>query len=98
MRRSASWILTIGMRDFRSGTLVRSLTARLVDCSTAAGRKIQQLIQAMEEVEQFHQIETDLQVQQFLKDTREYLHQMIRIVNIKEEVRHRSLARSLVPC
>lgn len=52
----------------------------------------------MEEVEQFHQIETDLQVQQFLKDTREYLHQMIRIVNIKEEVRHRSLARSLVPC
>lgn len=52
--------------------------------STSAGRKIQQLIQAMEEVEQFHQIETDLQVKQFLKDTRAFLHQMIRIVNIQE--------------
>eukprot|EP01094_Clydonella_sp_ATCC50884_P026383 TRINITY_DN7212_c0_g1_i1.p1 TRINITY_DN7212_c0_g1~~TRINITY_DN7212_c0_g1_i1.p1 ORF type:complete len:1153 (+),score=449.83 TRINITY_DN7212_c0_g1_i1:73-3531(+) len=53
--------------------------------STLAGRKIQQLIQAMEQVEQFHQIETDLQVQQFLKDTRNFLHRMIRIVNIKDE-------------
>ena len=53
--------------------------------STLAGRKIQQLMQALEEVEQFHQIETDLQVRQFLSDTRTYLAQMIRIVNIKLE-------------
>jgi len=37
-------------------------------------------------VEEFHQLETNLQVKQFLADTRKYLHQMIRIVNIKEEI------------
>jgi len=37
-------------------------------------------------VEEFHQLETNLQVKQFLADTRKYLHQMIRIVNVKEEI------------
>eukprot|EP01104_Vermistella_antarctica_P006079 TRINITY_DN16810_c0_g1_i1.p1 TRINITY_DN16810_c0_g1~~TRINITY_DN16810_c0_g1_i1.p1 ORF type:complete len:1181 (+),score=374.81 TRINITY_DN16810_c0_g1_i1:155-3697(+) len=53
--------------------------------STLAGRKIMQLIQALEEVEEFQEIETSLQVKSFLKDTRSYLNQMLRIVNIKEE-------------
>ena len=53
--------------------------------STQAGRKIQQLILALEEVVQFQQIETNLQVQQFLKDTREFLGKMLMIVNIREE-------------
>lgn len=53
--------------------------------STLAGRKIQQLITALEEVEQFHQIESSLHIKQFLEDTRQFLQQMIRIVNIKEE-------------
>jgi WASH complex subunit strumpellin len=38
------------------------------------------------EVEQFHQIENNLQVKQFLGDTRGFLHQMMRTVNVKEEV------------
>ncbi|XP_053393927.1 WASH complex subunit 5-like isoform X1 [Mercenaria mercenaria] len=54
--------------------------------STSAGRKIVQLIQALEEVQEFHQLESNLQVRQFLADTRKYLHQMIRTINIKEEV------------
>lgn len=53
--------------------------------STLAGRKIQQLIQALAEVEQYHEIETNLQVKQFLIDTRQYLNQMIRVVNVKED-------------
>ena len=56
------------------------------DDSTAAGRKIVQLIQALEEVQEFHQLESNLQVKQFLADTRQYLHQMIHTINIKEEV------------
>uniref|UniRef100_A0A8C8BGL1 WASH complex subunit 5 n=1 Tax=Otus sunia TaxID=257818 RepID=A0A8C8BGL1_9STRI len=56
------------------------------DDSTAAGRKTVQLIQALEEVQEFHQLETNLQVCQFLADTRKFLHQMIRTINIKEEV------------
>ena len=38
------------------------------------------------QVQEFHQLETNLQVKQFLADTRKYLHQMIRIINIKEEI------------
>ncbi|XP_075937484.1 WASH complex subunit 5 isoform X3 [Anarhichas minor] len=54
--------------------------------STAAGRKTVQLIQALVEVQEFHQLESNLQICQFLADTRKFLHQMIRTINIKEEV------------
>ena len=38
-------------------------------------------------MQEFHQLESNLQVKQFLEDTRKvYLHQMIRVINIKEEV------------
>ncbi|XP_020632450.1 WASH complex subunit 5-like [Orbicella faveolata] len=56
------------------------------DDSTSAGRKMVQLIQALEEVQEFHQLESNLQVRQFLLETRQFLHQMIRTINIKEEV------------
>jgi WASH complex subunit strumpellin len=55
------------------------------DDSTSAGRKITQLIQALEEVQEFHQLESNLQVKQFLEDTKRYLVQMLRTINIKEE-------------
>ncbi|XP_065308366.1 WASH complex subunit 5 [Dermacentor albipictus] len=54
--------------------------------TTATGRKIVQLIQALEEVEQFHGLDSILQVKQFLTETRQYLHSMLRIINVKEEV------------
>ena len=38
------------------------------------------------QVQEFHQLESNLQVKQFLADTRKFLHQMIRTVNIKEEI------------
>ncbi|KAG8184568.1 hypothetical protein JTE90_007684 [Oedothorax gibbosus] len=56
------------------------------DDATATGRKIVQLIQALEEVQEFHQLESNLQIKQFLMDTRRFLHQMLRTINIKEEV------------
>ena len=37
------------------------------------------------QVQEFHQLEANLQVRQFLADTRMFLHQMIRTINIKEE-------------
>lgn len=52
---------------------------------TLAGRKIQQIIQALEEVQQFHQIDTNDVVRTFLADTRQYLTQMMRIVNVRDE-------------
>eukprot|EP00051_Salpingoeca_urceolata_P033878 m.22586 g.22586 ORF g.22586 m.22586 type:complete len:1163 (-) comp6876_c0_seq1:95-3583(-) len=64
-------------------TQIKSLD---VDDSTAAGRKIVHLIQALEEVQEFHQLENSLQIRQFLAETRQSLRQMIRTINIKEEV------------
>ncbi|EEZ99542.1 WASH complex subunit strumpellin homolog-like Protein [Tribolium castaneum] len=52
----------------------------------ASSRKIVQLIQALEEVQEFHQLESNMQVVQFLSETRKFLHQMIRNMNIKEDV------------
>ncbi|KYQ93508.1 hypothetical protein DLAC_06205 [Tieghemostelium lacteum] len=54
--------------------------------STSTGRKIQQLSQALEEVEQFPQIDSSNTVKQFLIETRQFLSKMIKIVNIREEV------------
>ncbi|KAE8748690.1 hypothetical protein FOCC_FOCC004493 [Frankliniella occidentalis] len=54
--------------------------------ATSAGRKIAQMIEALNEVQEFHQLETNMQVKQFLLDTRTHLHHMVRAGNIKEEV------------
>lgn len=51
-----------------------------------AGRKIQQLMLALEEVETFHQIDTSLQVKAFLAETRGFLEKMIRTVNVNERI------------
>ncbi|KAK3601512.1 hypothetical protein CHS0354_027658 [Potamilus streckersoni] len=66
--------------------MAKQISSLNYDDPTSAGRKIIQLIQALEEVQEFHQLESNLQVCQFLADTRKYLHQMIRTINIKEEV------------
>ena len=39
------------------------------------------------QVQEFHQLESNLQVKQFLEDTKRFLIQMLRTINIKEEVR-----------
>eukprot|EP01133_Synstelium_polycarpum_P011225 gene11225-13087_t len=54
--------------------------------NTSTGRRIQQIGQALEEVEQFQDIDSSIQVKQFLVETRAFLTKMIKIVNIKEEV------------
>lgn len=52
--------------------------------STLAGRKIQQLMSALDDVGQFHQVEDNASVKLFLTDAILQLKQMIRLVNIKE--------------
>lgn len=56
------------------------------DDPTATGRKTVQLIQALEEVQEFHQLESNVQVKQFLVDSRKILHQMIRMLGVREDV------------
>ncbi|EAN79204.1 hypothetical protein, conserved [Trypanosoma brucei brucei TREU927] len=54
--------------------------------STIASRKIQKLIKALENVQEFHQVDSNLQVIQFVQDTRFLLLQMIRYINIENKV------------
>lgn len=54
--------------------------------ATVTGRKIQHCVQALEDVEQFDVIDTNLSIKAFLKDTRDLLYQMVRAVNIKTSV------------
>ncbi|KAG6548557.1 hypothetical protein Mapa_010045 [Marchantia paleacea] len=63
-----------------------SIQVNVLDYSEAisAGRKIQQIIAALEEVEQFHQIEASLQTRQYLFETRAQLHEMVRTLNVQE--------------
>ncbi|CAK9191029.1 unnamed protein product [Sphagnum troendelagicum] len=71
-----NWFLQMGQQ-------VRSL-----DCKAAprAARKIQQMISALQEVEQFHQIENSLQTKQYLAETRDQLQHMVRTLNVQESV------------
>lgn len=48
-------------------------------------RKIVQLLQALEDVQEFHQLENNLHVSQYLSDTREILHNMLRSGSIVED-------------
>lgn len=56
--------------------------------ATATGRKIQGVIAALEDVEQFEAVDTNLQIKSYLNETRDILRQMIRTVNIKNEQLH----------
>ena len=50
----------------------------------SAGRKVHQLVDALVDVEQFHQIDTNLQTKQYLHDIREHLQSMVKTVNVAE--------------
>ena len=64
---------------------VRSLNLE-EDHATATGRKIQGLISALEDVEQFEAVDTSIQIKSYLSDVRDIFRQMIRTVNVKDEV------------
>ena len=53
---------------------------------TGAGRKIQQLISALEEVEQFHQMDTSAQTKEYLNESRQQLYKMLQVLNISSEM------------
>lgn len=53
--------------------------------ANVSGRKIILLIQALEQVQEYHNLNSNMQVKQHLIETDQYLHQMIQTINIKEE-------------
>ncbi len=53
--------------------------------TTSTGRDITQLVNAIQEVLHFHEIDKNLQVKQFVQDTANFLMQMINTCNIKDD-------------
>ena len=53
---------------------------------TLTGRRIQKIIAALEEVEQFNEIDTSLQIKEFLAGARTLLMQMIRSISVQDSV------------
>lgn len=53
--------------------------------ANVSGRKIIQLIQALERVQEYHNLNAKMQVKQHLSETEQFLYQMIQTINIKEE-------------
>lgn len=67
--------------------------------STSAGKKIQHLISVLEDVEKYHQVSSNLQIKQFLMETRDKLKHMIKIVNIRQQViQHLALIGDISYC
>ncbi|XP_053683160.1 WASH complex subunit 5 [Sabethes cyaneus] len=52
---------------------------------SVSGRNIIQLIQALEEVQDFHDLNKNMQVKQNMLETRQYLHQMFHTISIRED-------------
>lgn len=50
-----------------------------------ANRKVIKLIQAIEEVQEFQQLDSNLHLKQYLIDCKKMLHSMLQISNFKEE-------------
>ncbi|KAL1518312.1 hypothetical protein ABEB36_001954 [Hypothenemus hampei] len=65
---------------------IASQLEKLTREDQASARKLVQLIQALEEVQEYHQLNNNMQVVQYLTEIRRDLDQMIRTMNIKEDV------------
>lgn len=87
---SGEHVLSDNVRVAQLETWFSDISARISSLeygdSTTASRKIQKLMKALENVQEFHQIDSNLQVVQFLKETRKLLRQMIRYINIERKV------------
>lgn len=51
--------------------------------ATYASRKIQQVIDSLNDIEQYQQISSSIQIKQYLQDTKNDLDHMIKLANIK---------------
>lgn len=67
-------------------TLKETILKLDIDNAIVAGRKISQLNNALDDVEDHHQIQSSLQVKQFLTETKLTLKKMVRTLNVSEKV------------
>jgi WASH complex subunit strumpellin len=53
---------------------------------TGTSRKIQQYQRALQEIEKYDQIENNLQVRQYIEDTRKHLKKMLIVLNLRSRL------------
>lgn len=51
-----------------------------------AGRKIQKLLKALEDIEEYQEVGSNIQIKQYLFDTRNDLKHMVKVVNMRRSV------------
>ncbi|XP_038118997.1 WASH complex subunit 5 [Culex quinquefasciatus] len=73
----SKWFLNIGREITKLSNEDKELSV--------SGRNIIQLIQALEEVQDFHDLSKNMQVKQNMVETRQYLQQMFHTISIKED-------------
>ena len=56
------------------------------DISTITGRKMQGIINALDDAEQFEAVDTSIQIKAYLAECKDFLKDMIKRVNLKEEI------------
>lgn len=64
----------------------REIEALEFSSANKSGRKLVQMVRALEEVQTYHNLESNMQVKQLLHETRDYLRQMIHMLNIKDDI------------
>ncbi|XP_012278891.1 WASH complex subunit 5 isoform X2 [Orussus abietinus] len=64
----------------------REIATHIDSLQQEDGKKIVQLLQALEEVQEFHQLENNSHILQYLADTREILRNMLRSSTVTEDI------------
>lgn len=85
---SGSQVLSVKMKDEGLQRWFAQMAAQvsLLDCKedSKTGKKVQHMISALREVEQFHQVEGSLQTKQHLFQTRGHLQEMLQSLSVHE--------------
>jgi len=65
-------------------TMAKRIEALDIEDWTGAGRQTNQIMTALDEVQQFHELDANMQVKQFLNDNKRLLSTMILLNNVQE--------------
>ncbi|XP_075161165.1 WASH complex subunit strump [Haematobia irritans] len=68
------------------GDIYKEISNLSCENVNVSGRTLIQLIQALEEVQEFHNLQSNMQVKQYLMETRDFLTRMMQIITVKEDI------------
>ncbi|XP_055382308.1 WASH complex subunit homolog 5 isoform X2 [Condylostylus longicornis] len=75
----------IGLRNWFE-VVSKEITHVSIENQNMSGRIIIESIQALEDVQKFHNLHSNMQVKQHIYETKNYLNQLVQLINLKEDV------------